>query len=224
VVAHCFCGEPAEVADDADLHERSDEHEQCHEEGQSPPLHLLEELVRGGAGDQHRRTGAHHRDHRGVEVQHGVQPERDHDQRQHDQTAPQQPHVGDGISRVQVAEAMDVDRQLQVVAEQPPREQHEPSQEDQGERQGVDQEVDEAKAGSAADDDVGWVADQRRRTADVGGQDQGDEVRRRWQPQSAADRECHRGDEQDAGDVVQDGGDGGADQHQQDEQLVRMPA
>ena len=44
------------------------------------------------------------------------------------------------------------------------------------------------------------------------------------QPQSAAHREGHRCDEQHAGDVVEDRRDGGADQHQQDQQPVGMPA
>ena len=54
------------------------------------------------------RAGAHHRDDRRVEVEHGVEAEGDHHEEQHDQGAAQHPHVGDRVGRAEVVEAVDV--------------------------------------------------------------------------------------------------------------------
>jgi hypothetical protein len=76
----------------------------------------------------------------------------------------------------------------------------------------VGNEVEEGEPRLRADHDVGWVADQRGRAADVARHDLGDEVGHRIDFEQLAYHERHRADEQHRGDVVEEGGQDGRDQ------------
>ena len=67
----------------------------------------------------------------------------------------------------------------------------------------VEDEVDERVARRRADHDVGRVADESGRAADVGGHDLGEEERHRVDVEQAAHRDGHGADEQDRRHVVE---------------------
>ena len=66
-------------------------------------------------------------------------------------------------------------------------------------------EVREREARGRADHDVGRVADEGRRAADVGGHDLGEEERRGVKVEQTTDRDRHGADEQDRRHVVEQG-------------------
>ena len=72
----------------------------------------------------------------------------------------------------------------------------------------VQDEIHEREIGARADHDVGRVADQCRRAADVGRHHHGEQVGRRPDPCEARHLDRHGRDEDDGGDVVREGGDG----------------
>ena len=119
-----------------------------------------------------------------------------------DRLARLQPHHGFGTLGV-VA---------QVASPQEPAQPHEGHQQHHHDRRQVDDELVEPEARAAADDDVGRVADQRGRAADVAGHHLGQEERHRVEREPLAQQERHRGDQEHGRDVVeQGGGDGGDD-------------
>jgi hypothetical protein len=91
-------------------------------------------------------------------------------------------------------------------------------------RRHVDEEIVEAEAGAAADDDVGRVTDEGRRPADVGREDLGDQVGLRRDVEPVADHDGDRGHQHDDRDVVQQRGRDGGDGHQHHHQPVGPPA
>ena len=149
-----------------------------------------------------------------------MQAEGEHHQGQDGQAAVEQAAVRDGGGG-RLDQAVEIDAAPQVLAEEQTDEPDQHHQQDQAQRQRVDQEVVEGQVRPAGHDDVGRVGDQRRGAADVGGQDERDQVGHRAQPQPLADRQRHRRDQQHRGHVVEDRRERRGDQDQQRRQAGR---
>ena len=128
------------------------------------------------------------------------------DEGDHDDALAQEDRVLDLLPLVEVRErvfvrVVDVELSAEEQVEQ--REHH--GEREQRRRGVVEDEVDEGVARRRADHDVGRVADEGRRAADVGGHDLGEEERQGVEVEQAADRDRHGTDEQDRRHVVEQG-------------------
>ena len=151
-----------------------------------------------------------------------VQHEGGEDQGQDDPALDQQRAVVDRLPLVQGHHlGLPLLRHRERTTEQPRQHHHEHGQRHEHDRRHVDQEVVELQTGTAADDDVGRVADQGRRTADVGGEDLGDQERHRIDVEPITHQEGDRGHQQHRGHVVQERRGQRGDQHEQDHHSQR---
>ena len=72
-------------------------------------------------------------------------------------------------------------------------------------RRKIEEKVVERQSDGRTDHDVGWITDQGRGTADVGGKDLREQVRIRIDLQLFGDQQGDRGDQQYRGHIVQKG-------------------
>ncbi len=97
------------------------------------------------------------------------------------------------------------------------------AQRQQRRRSQVQKELVEGETGGGSDEDVGWIADERRRSADVRGEDFSENERFRVEVQSLAHGEGHGTDEEHRGDVVKESGDECCEGCQRHEEPPGMP-
>ena len=97
-----------------------------------------------------------------------------------DSALDEQPRIADGLAfleRHDVGDPFGID--VERAAEQARQHGDEDDHDDDHDRRHVDEKVVERQARPAGDDDVGRIADQGRRAADVGGEHLGDQERHR---------------------------------------------
>ena len=167
---------------------------------------MRERLLDALARDQHEDARRRERDDAGLDAERAVGHEAHDDEGDHDDALAQEDRVLDLLPLVEVSERVlvrVVDAELSAEEQVEQREHH--GEREQRRRSVVEDEVDEGVARRRADHDVGRVADQRRRAADVGGHDLGEEERHRVDVEQAAHRDGHGADEQDRRHVVEQG-------------------
>ena len=167
---------------------------------------MREGLLDALARDQHEGARRGERDDAGLYAERAVGHEARDDERDHDDALAQEDGVLDLLALVEARERVFVRVvDAELTAEQEVEEGEHRGEREQRRRGVVEDEVDERVARRRADHDVGRVADERRRAADVGGHDLGEEERHRVDVEQAAHRDGHRPDEQDRRHVVEQG-------------------
>jgi hypothetical protein len=204
-----------------------DDGEQAHEEEDGDPLDLGEHAVeavrllfRGAAEivQQQQERRARQCDAAGLQADRAGQDEGEDDQADDEQGLAQQRPVGDGLARMEGHDARAgglVDAQRAAPDEMVDQQLRRQDEED--DRRQIDDEIVERKAGGRTDDDVRGIADEGGGAADVGGEDLGEEEGVGRHPELLGDDKGYRRDEQDCGDVVEQGRDQGRHQREQGE-------
>src|SRR5690606_8780733 len=116
--------------DDAHVHHRPDHDEQSGEERQRLPLDVLHDLAGVQPGHREQQQTAADGDHRGLQIQPGVQHEGDHHDAHHRTADGEQPAVLDGVARVELHHGRDA---LGVVGER--FAEHDPGHQDEHDHQ-----------------------------------------------------------------------------------------
>ena len=169
----------SQVGDDPGLHDAANDDEEADEEEERRPFDGLEDLVDVLAGDDHQNDGPRQRDGCTLEPREPAEQESEDGESEHDRRDPHQARVCD--LALLVDEPLDVigiehlDGDGQLRPEDPAREIEVRGQRDGRSGRQVDQEVVEVLPHLAADDDVRWIADQRRGPTDIGRDDLRDE-------------------------------------------------
>ena len=191
--------------DNARLGHGADDDEQAREEAQRGPFDAVQRLFNAFAGNEHDDAGGGQRDDARLQAQLAMRHEADDHERDHDVADLEQARVLDVLVLVKLHDGLTMllgGDQLLAVHET--ERDDDGGQDDDNGRRVVHDEVGERVARGRADHDVGRVADERRRAADVRRHDFGEEVRHRVDVEQAAHGDGHRADQKNGGHVVQE--------------------
>ena len=203
-------------ADDARFGHGADDDEQAGEEAQRGPFDAVQRLFDAFTGDEQDQAGGGKRDDAGLQAERAVGHEADDHEDDHGDADVQQAAVLDVVVLVELHDGLTVllvCRDLTAVHDV--EQADDGSQDDDDRRRIVGDEVGEGVTRGRADHDVGRVADERCRAADVRCQDLRHEERHRVYVEQAAHGDGHGTDEQHGGNVVQEGGQHSREQHEQ---------
>src|SRR3990172_22941 len=169
---------PADALQQAGLLHSPHHYEQSYEEEYRLPVHLSQRRLGMPPPHDHQHRGPQHSPRGRLVVGSAGDDEPGDRERKNGQGHAQQGDVGENLTFVQGHDPLaHLGRRPEVVAEEEVEPAQEQGQDEENDRGQVDQEVGEAQVSGAADEDVGRVADERGRAADVGGHDLRNEER-----------------------------------------------
>ena len=195
----------AQHGDDAGLLHAADHDEQAGEEQNGRPLDAEHDLFGVLLADQQHYCSTAQCDNARIHAERAVEHKAEHDHNDHHNALDQQRVVLDRLVFIQLHDSGHLVRLDDELFAEHEIEAHAQRCHDKHHCDtGIAHEVHEAQARLRTDHDIRRVADQSRRTADVGGEDLRQQEGHRVNAQNAGDRDRHRAHQQHGRHVIQE--------------------